>query len=295
MAAGVQGVKMSGDGLVVAIGSRFADAAGNISNSGAVSVYEVINSVWVMRGSPIYGVAAGNQLGHSVGLDYNGNMLVVGSPYADPEAGGVRPDAGSIRIFDWNGSFWVERTAIGGLVAGDLFGLGVSMNDAGDRIAVGATMGDGSVQDTGYVAVFQWDGNTWNTLGSVLLGLDVGDEFGYALDMDSSGDTMIVGARGGLAEVFMYNGADWVQKGSNLMGGSNQAHSVAINASGNVVIVGSPNMNAGEAAIFEYNGSDWVQKGNTLVGSFVGDGFGTRYVMYFLIVLGRNNTNVFSK
>ena len=45
----------------------------------------------------------------------------------------------------------------------------------------------------------------------------------------------------------------------------------------------------------EYNGSDWVQKGNTLVGSFVGDGFGTRYVLYFLIALGRNNTNGFSK
>lgn len=151
------------------------------------------------------------------------------------------------------------------------------MNDAGDRIAIGATMGDGSVQDTGYVVVFQWDGSTWNTFGSILFGVDAGDEFGYALDMDSSGDTIIVGAQGDLARVFMYDGSDWVQKGSDLMGGSDgQGHSVAINGNGNVVIVGSPNMNAGDATIFEFNGSDWVQKGNTIVGSFADDGFGAR-------------------
>jgi hypothetical protein len=237
-------------------------------------VYEVINGNWIMRGSPIYGIAAMDLFGHSVDLSFDGNILAVGSPYADSNAGA---DTGSTKIFDWNGSTWVERTAIGGPVAGDFFGLGVSLNDSGDRIAVGATMGDGSVQDTGYVVVFQWDGNTWNTFGSILFGVDAGDEFGYALDMDSSGDTIIVGAQGDLARVFMYNGADWVQKGSDLMGGSDgQGHSVAINGNGNVVVVGSPNMNAGDATIFEYNGSDWVQKGNTIVGSFADDGFGAR-------------------
>lgn len=116
-AAGEQGVEMSGNGLVVAIGSRFADALGNVSDTGAVTMYEVINGDWVMRGSPIYGVAAGNLLGHSVDLSFDGNMLAVGAPYGDPLAG---VDAGAVRIFDWNGSVWVERSVIGGRDPGDL-------------------------------------------------------------------------------------------------------------------------------------------------------------------------------
>lgn len=108
---------MSGNGLVVAVGSRFADANGSITDSGAVAVYEVINGIWVMRGSPIYGLAAGNLLGHSVDLSFDGNILVVGSPNADADAG---TDAGTIRVFDWNGSVWVERSFIGGRDPGDL-------------------------------------------------------------------------------------------------------------------------------------------------------------------------------
>lgn len=103
--------------MVVAIGSRFADSSGNITDTGAVTIYEVINSVWVARGSPIYGTNANDLFGHSVDLSSDGNILAVGSPFADPNGA----DSGSTRFYDWNGSAWVQRSfALGGLAAGDL-------------------------------------------------------------------------------------------------------------------------------------------------------------------------------
>ena len=53
--------------------------------------------------------------------------------------------AGHVRIYEWNGTSWSQQGQdIDGEAAGDDSGYSVSMNAAGDRVAIGATGNDGN-------------------------------------------------------------------------------------------------------------------------------------------------------
>ena len=50
--------------------------------------------------------------------------------------------------------------------AGDYMGWSLSMNAAGDRVAIGAYLNDGNGTDAGHVRIYSWDGTSWSQLGS---------------------------------------------------------------------------------------------------------------------------------
>ena len=62
------------------------------------------------------------------------------------------------------------RTQLGsdidGEAAGDNFGRSVSMNSAGDRVAIGASKNDGTGSNAGHVRVYEYSNNSWSQLGS---------------------------------------------------------------------------------------------------------------------------------
>ncbi|GFH45380.1 hypothetical protein CTEN210_01854 [Chaetoceros tenuissimus] len=277
-AAGIQGLKLSGNGLSLALASKFADAAtGNVTDVGAVSVYEVLNGQWIMRGAPIYGADTNDLFGSSVSLSFDGNMLAVGSS-----------NGGYVNIYDWDGSAWILRSTAGGLGA-DAFGMGVTLNDSGDRLVIGSHLADpNGLNDAGVVVVYEWNVNAWVQLGNPIGGAGQNDESGYAVDMNSSGDTIIIGASGhdgdtGHARVFSWDGSNWIQKGQDLDGasfGDFAGESVGINSSGDVVIVGSPyddgiaGMDTGSVSIYEWNGSSWIIRDGPIEGGFMDDTFG---------------------
>lgn len=277
-AAGIQGLKLSGNGLSLALASKFADAAtGNVTDVGAVSVYEVLNGQWIMRGAPIYGADTNDLFGSSVSLSFDGNILAVGSS-----------NGGYVNIYDWNGSAWILRSTAGGLGA-DAFGMGVTLNDSGDRLVIGSHLADpNGLNDAGVVVVYEWNGNAWVQLGNPIGGVGQNDESGYAVDMNSSGDTIIIGASGhdgdtGHARVFSWDGSNWIQKGQDLDGasfGDFAGESVAISANGDVVIIGSPyddgiaGMDTGSVSVYEWNGSSWIIRDGPVEGGFMDDTFG---------------------
>ena len=54
-------------------------------------------------------------------------------------------DAGSVRIYEYSSGTWTQLGQdIDGEAAGDLSGWSVSLNSAGDRVAIGANGNDGS-------------------------------------------------------------------------------------------------------------------------------------------------------
>ena len=113
-------------------------------NGGHVRIYEYNGSSWAQIGSDIDGAAAGDYFGYSVALDFDGSHLVVGSVKAD--GGGT--DAGAVYIYEYNGTSWAQiGSDIDGEVAGDAFGVGVSIDFDGDRIAAGTNYND---RGTGY-------------------------------------------------------------------------------------------------------------------------------------------------
>ena len=92
----------------MAIGAPYNDAGNSSSdNRGHVRVYELQSGNWVKLGSDIDGQAAGDYYGTSVSLSSDGSRLAVGGPYHD--GGNASSDnRGYVRVFDYNGSAWVE-------------------------------------------------------------------------------------------------------------------------------------------------------------------------------------------
>ncbi len=94
---------------------------------------------WIQLGGDIDGEAADNRSGYSVALSGDGNTLVVGAPFNDGNGG----SAGQARVYDWDGSAWVQRGVdIDGEAAGDKSGCSVALSGDGNTLVVGATGSD---------------------------------------------------------------------------------------------------------------------------------------------------------
>ena len=265
-------ISLSGSGTRVAIGAERNDRGnGGADNGGHVRVYEYDGTSWNQLGSDLDGAAAGNFFGWSVALDFDGSHLVVGSVLAD--GGGA--DAGAVYVYEYNGTgSWSQiGSDIDGEVAGDAFGVGVSIDFDGDRIAAGTNYNDRGTGDTndngGHVRVFEYSGTSWSQLGSDIDGDATGDEFGQSVALDSDGDHLAVGGRlndrgnggadnGGHARVYKYINNDWRPVGGDMKGeaaADEFGWTVDIDADGDRVAIGAPKNdtpdNSGHVRVYE--------------------------------------------
>ena len=141
-------VSMNSDGDRVAIGAIYND--GNGSDAGHVRIYWN-GSSWNQLGGDINGEAGGDNSGTFVSMNSDGNRVAVGARFND----GNCFNAGHVRIFNWNGSSWVQLGSdIDGEAASDLSGVSVSINADGDRVAIGANGNDGNGSSSGHVRVY---------------------------------------------------------------------------------------------------------------------------------------------
>ncbi|WP_162599619.1 MBG domain-containing protein [Phenylobacterium parvum] len=168
-----------------------------------------------------------DQFGVSVSLNAAGDRLAVGAPF-DAGSGNGFSLSGSVRLFTFtNTSFGggaltatIGRGYTGGnnldlgaaLEAFDLFGISVSLNAAGDRLAAGAGIEDGfgnAVSDSGSVRLFTFTNTSFGggalaaTIGRGYTGgnnidlgaaLEAGDRMGWSVSLNAAGDRLAVGA-----------------------------------------------------------------------------------------------------
>ncbi len=119
----------------------------------------------------------------------------------------------------------------------------------------------------------------WVQLGSDITG---NGNDGYALELDASGQTVVIGASSfdGVDErVFEWDGLEWVQKGENLV--AEQTHdragaAVATNMDGTRVAIGArsnddPVFDQGHVRVYEWDGNEWQQLGSDIDGEAEGD------------------------
>jgi hypothetical protein len=83
---------------------------------------------------------------------------------------------------------WVKMGQdIFGEAENDFSGFSVSLNAAGDRVAIGATNSDDFGTDHGHVRVYAYDGVNWNQVGA-----DIGNtnysSIGRAVRLNSTGN-----------------------------------------------------------------------------------------------------------
>lgn len=274
-------VSLNAAGSMVAIGATGNDGTG--LSAGHVRVYNYNGSNWVQQGADIDGEAQYDGSGFAVDMNWAGDVVAIGAPWND--AGGIT--SGHARIWEWNGSAWVQKGGdLDGGAAGDYFGYHLDMDSVGNTIAVGALEYAGTWQDQGRVYIYDWDGNAWNLKGQPIDGLGANYYMG-SVAISADGNICVIGARGansytGMLYVFEWNGTVWVQKGAGMSSGivgTAFGEDVAISSDGNTVATGACNNddfanNAGKIFVYEWNGSAWVAKGSGIPGETGSNHFG---------------------
>ena len=192
--------------------------------------------------------AAGDRIGSSVSLSSDGTRVAIGAIRGD--VGDIA--AGTVRIYDWNGSSWAQvGSDIDGEADVDLSGYAVSLSSDGSRVAIGASYNDGNGDTAGHVRIFDYNGTAWAQVGSDIDGEAAGDLLGYKVSLSSDGNRVAIGARQdsavdnmrGSARVYDWNGNAWVKLGSNINGEAETdffGHAVSLSSDGTVVAVGTP-------------------------------------------------------
>jgi ribosomal protein S6E (S10) len=272
-------VAISSDGSVIAIGSPYNDNNGE--NTGQVKVYRGYNNKWYQVGDAIEGSYLNGLFGRSISLSANGNIVAVSTPNDSSKRGSVKTYL--LQATGWS-QFGQE---IVGEYTGDLAGIGISLNNAGNIVAVGSPKYQSS---KGYVRIYQFDGSQWIKIGQNIKGENTGDQFGSTIDLSKDGYTLIAGGTSnngngilsGHARVYEYSNGSWTQKGNDIDGEATQDRfgwSVAISDNSNVIAIGgkynSENYNnAGHIRAFQFLNNDWTQIGNDIDGIAEGDNFG---------------------
>ncbi|MBN2730434.1 MAG: T9SS type A sorting domain-containing protein [Bacteroidales bacterium] len=263
-------IDLSADGYSVIIGAIAADDNG--SASGHVRVFTWNGTTWLQKGTNLAGDAAGDQLGYSVAISNDGNTIIAGAEYNSING----TSAGSAKIYYWNVSNWTQKgSTLYGAAAEDNFGESVNINADGSVIVIGAPKNNNGGTWAGETSVYYWNGADWTLKGSPIDGITY-DWSGCDVDIDSTGNTIIIGAWGGnsgtgMAKIFEWNSTQWIQKGNNLTGlasSDNFGQSVSISANGNSILIGAPKANTyhGYASCYDWVGGAWSPKGQTLSG-----------------------------
>ena len=101
-------------------------------------------------------------------ISADGGVVAIG----DAKYDGIGSDSGRVRIFQLDGTSWVQvGQDIEGEAASDWNGYSVSLSADGTVVAIGASYNDGNHSNTvhgnaGHVRVFQYDGtSSWSQVG----------------------------------------------------------------------------------------------------------------------------------
>jgi hypothetical protein len=270
-------VDLSGDGNTIIVGAIGNNAGfANTSNNGHARVYRntfnaSFNSwSWVLLGQEINATASGVESGYDVGINYDGNTIVIGTPGQD-----------RMRVYDLNVSNnWSPRNSNGYNIfssqSAQRAGHSVSINASGNVAAMGAPLGN-------KVWIFDIEPDVGTGLMSGNPLTVPGTYAGGSVDLDDEGNTVVVGAyksntERGQVLVYDFNGSNWVQRGQILSGVNNYdqfGFDVSMSNDGNTIAVGSkgwdsnPNNTTyeiGETAVYDWDGSSWVQRGSSIQG-----------------------------
>ncbi len=238
------------------------------------AVPQMLFSQWNETAS-MQGEFAGDRAGFDVDLNADGTIMAVGAIYHN----GAR---GHVRVFQWDGISWnLLGSDIEGDNAVDFAGYAVSLNDAGDLLAVGIRHSNDNGNESGKARVYRYNGANWVQLGADLLGDSTGDHLGHDVSLNGSGTRLAVSAPHydiglnmvGVVRVYEWNGFAWVLQGSELRGQPDDQFGISIDMdrSGNRLAVGAPG-NGRSTEVFEWIGGGWVSIGGVIsgLGSAVG-------------------------
>src|SRR5690554_134705 len=126
-----------------------------------------------------------------------------------------------------NAQTWTQKGLDLDLQVDDFLGLSsFTLSSDGNTLATGdPNLKSDNGTDAGHVRIYTWDGLAWSQKGEDLVGDAIDDYFGFEVSLSSDGSIVAIGAMNkeglnwnGYVRVFLWNGTDWIQKGSDLDG-----------------------------------------------------------------------------
>ena len=246
------------------LGAGFTDIA---STSEEVQVYQLnaVTDMWEPKGSPmVSGTDA--DLGSTIDMP-SSDTIIAGASGFPNGYGGVA--WGYVRVMDYDGVDWVDRTPPIIRVGEDLAFIGrtvrmPSVNTmAYDVQALSVPNGL-----FGGIEVYDWDGQQWNLRGAKILMSD--ELFPASFDLPTVDTVGYVDGNLGQFSVRQWDGSNWSLKGTPAVS-NNGGYSLKMPDEDTILITGS-NGNAnltypGSFVVMRWDGTSWQQKGSIISGS----------------------------
>jgi hypothetical protein len=262
-------IDLSYDGSVLAVGYP-SNASSN--NNGIVKIFKWNGTIWNQLGGNIVGEAAYDQFGVALALSKKGDTVVIGAPEND--GGGT--NAGSLRVYYWNNSSWMQ---LGGDLDGSIInsngirlGSKVTISGNGQYISAYNMWGSGNTS----VYFYKWDGSSWSRYPTSTTSLASkkivysNDGKTFATLAESEVKLYYFNDVSGITE-FKANGG--LSTGNGLWGLTD----FDISSDFNIIALGSriDNNNTGKVRVFHWNGDIWLKMGSDLLGEAANDNFGS--------------------
>uniref|UniRef100_A0A6C0KS22 Peptidase S74 domain-containing protein n=1 Tax=viral metagenome TaxID=1070528 RepID=A0A6C0KS22_9ZZZZ len=266
--------------------------ATDISINGVISISEPSETIskYIQIGRDLDGEYAHNGAfsGWSVSLNNTGDILAIGARRNNGDA--VWPyGAGHVKIYKYIDASWIQLGEdINGTIPGVQLGYSVSLNNAGNIIAIGVPSFGPTYN--GLVKLYIYNDVSWVQLGRDISGEASGDLFGYAVSLNGIGNIVAIyapsadgvnGANTGHTRIYKYIDNDWIKLGEDIDGTFESGNyegelnaNISLNTLGNIVAIGGgrANNNIGEVRVFKYNVDSWIQLGSNISGE--GEFFG---------------------
>lgn len=260
------GKQLDGFGRMVMIeGDNMVITASAADQKGAAYAYRRIAGVWTPKqkftGST---TSTGDNFGFRADMD--GDRIAVGA-YWDDDLGF---DSGSVFVFEFNGTAWVQTALILAPDGDANDGFGSSVALSGDVLVVGASADEPSgVAYAGSAYVFRLTAGAWTFEQKLTHALpEVEDQFGWDVAID--GTTLLSSCiqdkegalKTGAIYSFDFDGTTWNQTqrfvASN--GGDNDYLGWDMALEGSRAAIGAPNHNGtGAVYVFERQGGVWTE------------------------------------
>jgi hypothetical protein len=236
-------VSLNSTGSRIAIGAIYNDNV-NGTNSGHTVIYDLVGSTWTQIGE-IFGDSNFAYSGYSVSLNSTGDRLAIGS---------ASNNSGKTTVYSYNQltTTWsVLGASIVGDKVGDNSGYSVSLNSAGNRLAVGAPYNDSNGLDCGVTKVYEYISGSWTQLGKSIYGSTPGDYSGWSVSLNSLGDRVAISSiqnfRTGTTSIYDYvlidvAEYDWQKLIYNIDGidiNDYSSYSVSISNTGDRIAIGA--------------------------------------------------------
>lgn len=231
---------VSSDGSYILIG-----ATGDNSNTGAVYVFLRNGNIWTQQTKLVAsdGLLDDN-FGHDVCLNADATIAMVAAPDRDDNS---LTNSGAVYIFTRSGSTWTQQQKIYAPLKaiGDRFGIGMSMNAAGDYALIASYARDDKGTDTGVVFGFSRSINTWTHKHTLYPNVSEVDEgFGVSIALNAVGDFALIGGHKETVYVFTRIGDTWTQRNklysTTSEAGETFGRGVSLTADAKLAAIGAP-------------------------------------------------------